>query len=116
MRIKRIKRINAGIFRDYRPDSTVPPFQQFNLIYGFNGCGKTTLSKILMSLQPNMEMESYGWFEEDDWNFEIETSDGSLLEKGGELSNTRVFNQKYVEDNLGLNYGGGQSPALLVIG
>lgn len=116
MRIKRIKRINAGIFRDYRPDPKGPGFEQFNLIYGFNGCGKTTISKVLMSLQPNMEMEGDGWFEENDWNFEIETSDGSLLEKGGELSNTRVFNQKYVEDNLGLNYGGGQSPALLVIG
>ena len=47
MMIKRIKTLQAcGIFRDFRWGD-LPEFAKFNLIYGQNWTGKTTLSKIL---------------------------------------------------------------------
>ena len=50
-RIGRISRLrNCGIFRDFTwPD--LPDFGRYNLIYGWNGTGKTTLSRLFRDLE-----------------------------------------------------------------
>jgi wobble nucleotide-excising tRNase len=48
LKLRRIK--DLGIFRDYRWDADLPDFCRYNLIYGWNGCGKTTLSRMFASL------------------------------------------------------------------
>ena len=49
MTITRIGRLrNYGVFRDFTWPSDLPEFAQFNLIYGWNWSGKTTLSKMVM--------------------------------------------------------------------
>lgn len=38
------------LFNDYSAPANLPTLQKHNLIYGFNGCGKTTISRVLASL------------------------------------------------------------------
>jgi len=44
-KINKIKNLGL-VFSNYTWDSTIPDFKQFNLIYGWNGTGKTTLSRL----------------------------------------------------------------------
>jgi len=46
--IQKIK--GAVVFDDYSAAADLPAFEQHNLIYGFNGSGKTTISRIFSSL------------------------------------------------------------------
>ena len=49
--IRRIESLQKiGIFDRYSHDESVPDFKRYNLVYGFNGTGKTTISRILRSL------------------------------------------------------------------
>ena len=57
MQIKRIARIERyRIFRDFTWPETLPNFARFNLIYGWNGVGKTTLSGLFSYLQTKQIM------------------------------------------------------------
>jgi wobble nucleotide-excising tRNase len=90
---------DLGVFRN----STVgdaPEFRRWNLIYGFNGCGKTTLSRVFASLERGSispDLPSGG-------SFEIELTDGTKLSSGGSLASlmgrVMVFNEDFVEANL----------------
>lgn len=52
MKVERFSRLrNCGIFRDFRWPDELPDFGKFNLIYGWNGTGKTTLSRLLRDLE-----------------------------------------------------------------
>jgi wobble nucleotide-excising tRNase len=45
--IRRIEHIkNFGVYRDFYWPRNLTDFKQFNLIYGWNYSGKTTLSKV----------------------------------------------------------------------
>lgn len=48
-RISRLK--DCGIYRNFAWPSDLPDFGRFNLIYGWNGTGKTTLSRVLRCLE-----------------------------------------------------------------
>lgn len=53
IRFQKIK--NHRIFRDFAwPGTGLPDFARFNLIYGWNGAGKTTFSNLFRSLQNRM--------------------------------------------------------------
>lgn len=51
--IKRISKLNQfGIFRNFAWDSAeVDDFGRYNLLYGWNYSGKTTLSRVFSALQ-----------------------------------------------------------------
>ena len=53
MKIARIQRIKTHrVFRDFNwPSNELPNFSRFNLIYGLNGTGKTTISGLFRHLQ-----------------------------------------------------------------
>lgn len=53
VKITRIQRIRGQrVFRDFTwPNDGLPDFGRFNLIYGWNGTGKTTLSGLFRHLQ-----------------------------------------------------------------
>ncbi len=44
-----IKIKNRPSFIDFKPASDLPEFKKYNLIYGWNGSGKTSFSRILRS-------------------------------------------------------------------
>jgi wobble nucleotide-excising tRNase len=50
--IQRIKRVQGvGVFHDFSWTPGLNDFQSYNLIYGLDGSGKTTLSNILRCLK-----------------------------------------------------------------
>ena len=93
--IKKLLEIkNLGIFDDYRWDPSMPNFEQFNLVYGWNGCGKTTLSQLFLSFE-NGKSEQYP-----DLKYRIETSDGEYVQGTAYRNKIRVFNQFYISQNI----------------
>lgn len=47
MKLTRITKLRHRVFRDFAWPNDLHTFGQFNVIYGWNGCGKTTLSSLL---------------------------------------------------------------------
>jgi len=91
---------NAGILADRTPKSESLEFLKYNLVYGFNGTGKTTLSRILASLEtgkhnPRLLM---------DCEFEVDLDDGTRLACPKSLAGLEericVFNKDFVENHL----------------
>lgn len=99
--IKKLKSITKmGVLDSVTPCSPTCDFKKYNLFYGFNGCGKTTLSRILSSLgkgEISPLLPKYG-------SFEVELEDGRILSSGADLSQLKgqiaVFNSDYVKENF----------------
>ena len=52
--ITRIARLrDYGVFRDFKWPQDLPEFGRYNLIYGWNGTGKTMLSRLFRALEAN---------------------------------------------------------------
>ena len=110
MQINRISRLrNCGIFRNFTWSKDLHEFGQFNLIYGRNGTGKTTISRILRDLERKQVPTG---------------ADVKLLVDGREIAAPafpsgsvpiRVFNRDFIEDSV-FPFGGGEAPPIFVIG
>lgn len=92
MKVKRIARIERyRIFRDFTWPDALPDFARFNLIYGWNGVGKTTLSGVFSYLQSKQIMTEGRV----DWLFEQRTVSSANI--GNEQTPAvRVFNRDTV--------------------
>ncbi len=99
--IKRINKIKKfGIFEDFKWDSSMPEFKQFNLIYGWNGCGKTTLTRLFYALS-NLENTEYP-----DAEFEVQDDKSNKYKLQDRYPHKiRIFNQDYVNKNIKLLEG-----------
>lgn len=114
--IKKINKIkNLGlVFSDYTwnynlSDYQLSEFKRYNLIYGWTGSGKTTLSKLFSVIEdgdvtniPDLEYEA-----EDDQNNKYKQRE-SFNKK------IRVFNQDYIENNLKIQEGKAKSITLIL--
>lgn len=81
------------VFQDFRWAAATAPFKKFNLIYGWNGCGKTTLTRLFDLLSAPDGASGVSYF--------VETDDGqSYSETDTFPSPVRVFNQHYVSTNV----------------
>lgn len=99
--IRRINSIrNLGPFQKCSSSAANPEFHKFNLLYGFNGTGKTTLSRILASLEvgllrPELPLEG---------EFQVELSNGNTIKNDANLSALKgrllVFNTDFIESNF----------------
>lgn len=78
----------------------VDDFKRFNVLYGWNYSGKTTLSRAFMVFDNKKIPEHY----DDGFDFTLEKVDGNSLNPNTETDRdslqTKVFNSDYVEDNL----------------
>jgi len=94
-RIKRISRLrNNGIFRDFSwPTKDLYDFGKYNLIYGWNGTGKTTLSRLFRNLESSTQPEGKAT---------IQTENGDISEAGFTECEipVRVFNRDLVQDSI----------------
>ena len=97
--IERINKIkDFGLFKNFKWHSNLQNFCQYNLIYGWNYSGKTTLSRIFGCIELK-ELHS------DFQNAEFELTDdknNKITQSGLDNSSYqfRVFNTDFVEENL----------------
>lgn len=106
---KIIKLQDVGIYKDYLWPEDLPEFQDFNLIYGWNYSGKTTLSRLFGVLEkPDTRVRLGG-------SFEVEYCDGSTISSAGliEPLNCRVFNRPFIERNFQEEHN---APAVFIVG
>lgn len=109
MVITRLKRIKSnGVFHDFTWPSDLPDFARYNLIYGWNGSGKTTISRIFRAMELRIPPQG----------------EVTLVVEGRDISSTdfvnskipiRVFNRDFMEDSV-FPMGGGDVPLILVVG
>ncbi len=88
---------DLGVFPNFKWESGLQQFEFFNLIYGWNGTGKTTLSRLLRYLENN-EYLPEGWQPK----FKILTDAGVGADTNPSflLGSICVFNTDFVEDNI----------------
>ena len=94
--INRINKIKAHrIFRAFTWPADLHPFGQFNLIYGWNGTGKTALSSLFCHLQTRSAIT------EGEVEFEIEGAkvSGSAFATA-QLPEVRVFNSDFIASTI----------------
>ncbi|MDZ4349559.1 MAG: AAA family ATPase [Xanthomonadaceae bacterium] len=97
--LKAFERIrNFGVFDDYSRPQDLEDFAELNLIYGWNYAGKTTLSRVLRSVETQTLHQDYSVA-----RFEISTSGNSSITESSLATASekiRVFNSDFVRDNL----------------
>jgi wobble nucleotide-excising tRNase len=94
--IKKIKSIkNFHIFRDFKWNNNLDEFNQYNLIYGWNGSGKTTFSNFLRQIEVRESSPDCG-------DFDILTTTGTINKENivGSTLNLKVFNQDFIKENI----------------
>ncbi|MGR3172116.1 AAA family ATPase [Vibrio vulnificus] len=105
--VKSIK--NFGIFKDASTNAG-QPFYQFNLFYGFNYSGKTTLSRVFRAMQLGEMPEGFTGA-----SFEVDCHDTSSIKSNSlqKVENLRVFNSDYIAKNVNFDESS-VSPVLIV--
>ena len=101
-----------GLFIDFSggDSSNVPAFNRYNLLYGWNYSGKTTLSRVFQALEKKSLPEGYS-----ESSFRITLDDGTKL-NSSDLSSppaVRVFNRDFVNSNFRQEY---TAPAVFIVG
>ena len=90
-KINSIKKLGL-VFADFSWSPDTPAFKPVNLIYGWNGCGKTTLTRLF---------DEISTLSDADVQFELEDSDGGQFGRGDVFPTAvRVFNQDYIQKNV----------------
>src|SRR3989344_6601195 len=93
-RIKEIKNTDAFDGFNWLGDD----LKKYNLIYGWNGSGKTTISRIFNFL----ERKAIHILDLKAIEFTIQTDGGSIKERDipSQSLNIRVFNEDFINENL----------------
>ena len=74
-----------GVFSDFTWDGSIPNFNKFNLIYGWNRSGKTTISRLFESCEKKCTYDAKE-FKEYPENGEFEI----ILDQGTKIKDTNV--------------------------
>ena len=116
MKITKFNKIHSRIFKDFKWPSTLENFKSKNLIYGWNGTGKSTISDLFRCIEKK-ECTT----EEDSFSFEL--CNGKIIESNEiskdnrNLPQIRVFNKSYVEENVFLGSDQeGKIPPIIYLG
>ena len=99
---------NCGVFRIFDWPCDLPEFGRFNLIYGWNATGKTTLSRVLRHLEKRTTPQG---------EVKLKLSNGEFEGKQFPDLNLpiRVFNRDFVNESV-FRKDGGELPAIFVFG
>ena len=110
MKLKKIIRIqNFGIYENFSWQAELQDFSLFNVLYGWNYSGKTTLSRIFRCFEIGEIHRDYAGC-----NFDFEDYDGNRYQQSS-FPNTlpiRVFNSDFISANL--KWDEGIEPILLL--
>lgn len=102
MGIERISKIkNHRIFSGFVWPHDLLDFKEKNLLYGWNGTGKSTLSNLFRSIEKRMAVS------EGEVEFVISGNkvDGTALPTFQGLPQVRVFNKDFISDNVFTSHG-----------
>ncbi len=104
MKLTRITKLRHRVFRDFAWPSHLHAFGQFNVVYGWNGCGKTTLSSLLSLVEKKTALTEG----EVELEFDGATRVGGSAFASARLPQVRVFNRDFI--NATLSQAGGIAP------
>lgn len=110
--IRRLQQIKAfGVFTDFNWPTELPEFKKYNLIYGWNYSGKTTLSRAFRCFETKSSHPDFTAAQ-----VHLKTEDGVShhLSTPYTAPALRVFNSDFVRDNL--RFGDGSAEPILVLG
>lgn len=96
--IDKIKSIqNLGIYKDYKADSQLKNFNKYNLFYGWNGSGKTTISRLFRIMERKEIPSEYS-----NIKFNIEINLHKYNEKNFVNNSEKifVFNEEFISENI----------------
>ena len=102
MKIKKIEVIkNLWSFSDFKWNDGIPEFHdKWNIFYGTNGTGKTTLSELLRSVSQWRQTLDFIKKARNE-TFNIILDNGSSIKSiWNAFSNIKVFNREFVDDNV----------------
>jgi wobble nucleotide-excising tRNase len=96
-RVTKIK--DCPSFVEFRSGTDLPEFKKYNLIYGWNGSGKTSFSRVLRSFELG---ENYYKHPERVPEFEFKLKNGKSIDQNGltAFPNIKVFNKDFIEDSV----------------
>lgn len=114
MQLERITSISGhGVFRDFTWPQELGGFKRWNVVYGWNGTGKTTLSNLLRLLQDRENLK------EGDAHFDFgarAVKAGSIQAEAAPLPQVMVFNRDTVSSSIFENPANSQLPPIFVVG
>lgn len=102
-----------GIFRDFEWDSKTPEFSRFNLIYGWNKSGKSTLSRAFVACEKKaIDFVQYP----PNGEFEIKTDIGVISHSSFQYGTKqiRVFNRDFIDENVSFDPTNPSKPIVYV--
>lgn len=110
--LRRINRLhNAGIFKDYKWDTSLADFERLTLIYGPNGSGKTSIaSSILMACINPAQRNVVELIAGDADSSHIALSTDDIFNR------IYVFSEAFVKSNHSLNEGEATMSAVITLG
>lgn len=90
--------MNVASFCDFKWPAELDAFSDTNVILGWNGTGKTVISRVLRSFEKGEFVEI-----PDDSEFQVMINDATVLQKNlkGHEKTVRVFNEDYIRDVIG---------------
>ena len=104
MAIDRFTKIhNVGLFRDFTWPGDLENFSQVNLIYGWNGTGKTTLSRLLGRLggtSTTEDINSGTWTDDEKLSIWVDGKEIEASDFPTESYKIKVFNRDFIHDNI----------------
>lgn len=109
--LRRIQHIKLfGVFANFQWPAGLPEFKKFNLIYGWNYSGKTTLSRTIRCFEQQQLHADFPGAE-----VQLTTEDGAhhVLTVPHTAPVLRVFNSDFVRENLSFDEGSA-SPVLVL--
>lgn len=107
-----------GIFHDFIWKAELPEFKRFNLIYGWNRSGKTTVSRMFASCEKKCvyDVDKFKQYPKNG-EFVITTSDGVTVDNSNVTTNTlpiKVFNQDFIDKNISFDPSNSCHPIVYV--
>lgn len=98
-----------GVLRDFAWPEGISDFGRYNLIYGWNGTGKTTLSRVFRALESRQPLGTGHAV------VRINENDVSSEDFGIATLPVRVFNKDFINEAV-FPAGGGEVPPIFVVG
>lgn len=109
---------NFGVFHDFTWKTELPEFKKFNLIYGWNRSGKTTVSRVFASCEKKCtyDKDKFKQYPENG-EFEIKTSDNVTIKNSdvaNDILSIKVFNKDFIDDNISFDPSNSCNPIVYV--